>query len=715
MGATIQGKSRINTSLITLKLVTFFVISGLSALHILNSRQPEIWGLNFEEFRLINIIIPVITIIGPLIAGPLADKLAAKNPATFGRNIRLITAIFLALACIFYGCLLAIPAVHREEARRPRVSFSCDSSGAEIFQERCTEEIQQCHHWSREKIGSLILTNCSYTCQNPNKFENLYSPWMKGSPIPPTEVSAESDYHDADYDENVSQTSTESLRPRRQVNNEDEGRELTSAEHVPDKVFVEPPHLCTKRTEDDGRQVIDKCHVYTIDTVNLKVLATLRSATNNENNTHSEEWCNYPLDGYQCNVPELQAKWMAAVTNSSNCKATVECDVFDPYDSPGSVLADSQCIRTIGDIDTTFWGYFVLRGIGEIFLLAVLTLLNTAIIIAVRDTSEGRGEVCRQYVWGAIGYVIILAPINYAFGQSHDQDSITIAIIATVVALICFLIAAIILLFANKMPLSPPEWWWHTKTGMLVYPMSAIRRYGPEMLVLTIIATIFGMFWSSIHTYLRWAYIDYNSATCSALLFVILLFFNADKFIEYCGHSNILIGGFAIFIIRFTALAENIEWLTVTMEIIEPLAIGLIWITIILYMRHIMPRKFTATGQAIAVIAFFCLGKCFGALIGLVKDVKKPGYDNCMYHGLAIAACIIAIIYFIMYNIILAPRCAAKPQPAPQLNLSSQPPTNGAGSGRQNNNEGSGGTTNGNYTPLRVYHNERGKKNQFRY
>lgn len=63
------------------------------------------------------------------------------------------------------------------------------------------------------------------------------------------------------------------------------------------KVYVEPPHLCTQKIID-GKPVIDRCHVYTNDLDSVKVQASLRGATNQENETHSAEWCNYPLGKY---------------------------------------------------------------------------------------------------------------------------------------------------------------------------------------------------------------------------------------------------------------------------------------------------------------------------------------------------------------------------------------------------------------------------------
>ncbi|XP_011186826.1 uncharacterized protein Mfsd6a_1 [Zeugodacus cucurbitae] len=732
MGAT-RDKPRINKSLISLKVVVFFVISGITALHVLHATKPLLLGLNFNEYRRISIIAPFVSILGPLIAGPLADRLAAKNATNFGRILRFLTAIFLILAVIVYACLFAIPEVKREEARRPLVSFGCDLHGAVIFQERCSQDAT-CHSW-KEKVGNVNLTRCTYTCQDPTKYENLYTPWFDGipTPLPSTEQSSEFDYED----ESVA-TSTESLRERRAIGGSAEyGGELLSAEvqlqqHqrveravndvTPQKVYVEPPHLCLTEKTDSGETVVKNCHVYTHDTNNIVVNSVLRAADNSrDNDTHSAEWCKYPLDGFQCNIPLKQIKHMNDIKNGTACKPMIECQVIDPYDSKGSVLADSECIKITGDLDATLGGYTAIRLLGDIFVMAALTLLNTAIVIAVRETSEGRGEVCRQYVWGAIGYVLLFSPIDlFAFASDSQHDA---ALVALILVIVCLLIGALVLLFASQMPLSPPEWWWHTKTGMLVYPMSAIRRYSPEIFVLTLVAILFGTFWSSIHSFLKWTFSDTYAVTYSGLILVLVLFFNVDKFIEYCGHSNIFIAGFAVFVIRFTALSgEGTEWLTVVMEAIEPVVIGVVWITIILYMRHAMPRKLTATGQAVAVLAFFGIGKGLGAVIGLARDDKVPTADaQAIHQWLAIAACIIALVYFIIYNLILAPRCTAKSQHIEELisgsasqNFSNG--TNGAGStGQGSTSAGAALNGNSNYSPLRVYHNERGKLGQFRF
>ncbi|XP_043646804.1 uncharacterized protein LOC122615770 [Drosophila teissieri] len=741
MGFIADHTPRVNRTLVSLKFVVYFVITGLTALHILHANKPLVLGLSFSEYRTITILAPFVSILGPLIVGPLADRLAAKNPNTFGKTLRVLTAVCLLISAFIYAFLFAVPKVTRPGVvREPLVSFGCDETGGFLFQERCGSN-SSCSRWE-QKEGKINLAGCTYSCQNPKLYEPLYVAWLAEvpTPAPSTEQSSEFDYEDEG-----STAVTESLRTRRDLESSDPAdsagveaisgevphhRSIRQVKQPPTKVYVQPPHVCLTQRNQNGEDVVKHCHAYTEDTTSVVMDALMGSAISQEEHYDDYEgWCQYPLEGFQCHIPEEQVNYMKHfkhyMQNDSSCKPMIECQVVNPYHEM-SVLSDSECKNSTDPTLDTIAIYTTIRLIGDIFPMAALTLLNTAIVIAVRETSEGRGEVCRQYVWGAIGYVFFIAPLDKIFFQQEPNHNAVQG--ALIVFIVYFVIGAVVLLCASQMPLSPPEWWWHTKTGMLVVPMSAIRRYTPEILVLTLVSILFGTFWSSIHSYLPWTFSDVHAVSYSGVILVLALFFNVDKFIEYCGHSNIFIGGLAIFVIRFTALSDaETKWLTIVMETIEPFVIGLIWITIILYMRHAMPRKLTATGQAIAVLSFFGLGKGFGALIGLARDEWDPRLEfwSCTYQWLAIVACVVALVYFGIYNLILAPRCTAKPQHSEELisgsasqNFGNTGTGNGAGNGTGNGN-GAGaslsGNGNGSYSPLRVYHNERGKKGQFRY
>lgn len=650
-------------------------------------------GLNYDEAKIISIVAPLIAILGPLIFAPLADRLAGTNGPAFGKRLRFMASFCMIFSAILYAILFfAIPKIEREESSRSQVSFACDLDGAIIFQQRCSEE-RTCYQWKREKAGHLMLTNCSYTCQKPIEFENLNHPYTRGITIAP---STESSIEDDDYDLLDEESD---LAPAN----------LEEPKVPQDNTPIPVPHICETR----GGPRNEICHAYTKATESLKFDTVLRSAVNEENETHSAEWCRYPLDGFSCNIPEKQVAWMMLVKNTTHCNAKIECEVQNPYDDEDSVLAESVCMRINGDPELTFWGYLLLRSFADAFPLAAVVLLNAATIIATRETSTGRGDFGRQIVWGAIGWGL------FYFVFSWIIETYAIYIILVV-------LAAIVLLFSSGMPLSPPEMWWHTKCGMVAIPMSAIRRYVPEAAALCLVTLILGTFWSVLDNYegVLVKSFDIHEVTaqfCGTAWFVVVAvlallviptLWYAEHIIDYCGHSNILIAAITSFIFRFSLLASlDAEYWRVVIDFLYPVSLGLTWLTIVFYMRHIIPRRIITTGQALPVIFHFCLGRFFGALIGTWIKL------DCLittFQALAITACTVAVIYFLLYHLILAPRCAARMTTIPSTSALhiTAPEANGQTHSPQQQPLQ---PSNGSYQPLRIYHNYRGRKGHFRY
>lgn len=96
---------------------------------------------------------------------------------------------------------------------------------------------------------------------------------------------------------------------------------------------------------------------------------------------------------------------------------------------------------------------------------------------------------------------------------------------------------------------------------------------------------------------------------------IILLWF-AERIVDYCGHANILIAAFATHIIRFLALYTiDSPWYALATHSLESITIVLVFVTLVLYMRHLFPRRLIATGQAVAVIATLCIGNAVGIIL----------------------------------------------------------------------------------------------------
>ncbi|KZC13378.1 Major facilitator superfamily domain-containing protein 6 [Dufourea novaeangliae] len=641
----------INANLLSLKLLLFLFFGVKS--------YSQEWAAS--KIRMISMISPAIAIVGPLIASPIADKLAGhqgRNKSSTGRYLRVMIAIACILSAIFYAFLLIIPSVDHVElpkGRRPGLKFNCDQTGAVVLQERCKDRVS-CHRWFDDtRAGPLLLEDCNYACYPVGSKR-----WRTDNDGFTASGTIDSDIGVLDGSGDTTVIPLESEMYTQEQEESKKNRRFAMADS-------EPPHLCYK----EGDSVV--CHVYTEYTGNLALNATLGQALNNESD---REWCAYPLAEYfACRIPpELKAR-MAEVYQS----CSIECNLVDPYTLPDSVFIESQCQRTEDWSHLVFWTYLTIRSVADIFPTTAVTLIDAAVVIATRETSCGRGDVGRQLAFGSLGFAIFGPVTGYLCTLLENLNSFYYLPIALHVAMM--LLTALVAICANGMPLSPPEWWWHTRSGMLALPMSAIKRYGSETAALVIILIVMGTFWSAMDSYLplHLQKLGGNELPIGVAMTVgaipaFLFLWKSEHLVDYCGHSNLLITAFTVYIIRFTGLSlVSGPWWSLISEALEVFTLGIMWVTAILYLRHLVPRHLTVTAQALPVIAHFCIGRCTGAVIGAYINVDDSDIVDSLrfvYRCMAIAAAAVAALYFVLYHGLLKPRCHAHTIQGPR-----QPPT----------------------------------------
>ncbi|XP_047989275.1 uncharacterized protein LOC125228664 [Leguminivora glycinivorella] len=665
-----------NKNLNTLKCVLFCFLAGVGCIFpFLPLHMTEAGaGLSRGEARLISAVAPCVALLGPAILGHLIDKLSigrgstsGGGPSGSGRLLRVVTAICLILGAIFYTLLLAVPYTNRGNAPRPIVWFSCDENGAYVTQDKCSEGTTEVplrflqRALKRNSRGVLALGLCEYGCGDANMT------WVRTVyPTTPAPLNIPNMWNKY-FNFTVS-----AWRFRR--------RRLRHPRA--------PPAPCI-----DGQ-----CHVYMHYKSRMLVPMAIQPYDQLYDD-NSTKYCSYRVGGASCSVPP------GRVPDSEDCIPTVRCQVLDPYDEKDSVMGHAECKVYTGDPTATFWSYFVIRILSDIWPTAALALLGTACVIATRETSIGRGDVGRQLAVGTIG-LAIFPPIAGVASDAMPENPFLVPFLMHAVFM---LIGAAILLLDSHMPLSTPEWWWHTSTGMLALPMNAVRRYGAETAAIFAVVTLLGVLWSGIDSYLPWTVKDLNgtetemglTVTIGALPAIPALWW-AEALVDYVGHSNIFITAFTFYCLRYTGLAYSTDytWIAV-IEALEVFTMSLVWVTAVLYFRHLVPRKYTATGQALPVIAHFCIGRCIGAIVGGLVTMSAPLESaRSLYRALGVAALLAAAVYLALYHLLLAPRCAA-PQAPPPTHLLQGLNTNGG--------------SNGTYSPTRVYHEERSRKGHFRY
>lgn len=111
-------------------------------------------GLHTDELYVVSVVAPCIALLGPLVAGPIADRLGAPaqgSAARYGRYLRTMLVLSALFGAILYTALLYVPPVSRRHERNPPVSFFCSPEGAVVMQDQCHEI--PCYDWPDDNVS----------------------------------------------------------------------------------------------------------------------------------------------------------------------------------------------------------------------------------------------------------------------------------------------------------------------------------------------------------------------------------------------------------------------------------------------------------------------------------------------------------------------------------------------------------------------------------
>lgn len=184
------------------------------------------------------------------------------------------------------------------------------------------------------------------------------------------------------------------------------------------------PHLCYKNDNGDSL-----CEVYTKYSHPIKLHVDLHTETGGDE--MSDRMCKYSIGSdFSCRITAAVERNLTR-GNTSSCHPVVKCNIYEPY-NVSSMLKVTEC----GYNNISFWLYLFIRSFADMFPAAAVALLNTAVVIATRETSTGRGDVGKQLAAGALGFAIF-APACGAIDKP---------IVALIIFSVMLVIGAIILL-----------------------------------------------------------------------------------------------------------------------------------------------------------------------------------------------------------------------------------------------------------------------------
>lgn len=112
-----------------------------------------------------------------------------------------------------------------------------------------------------------------------------------------------------------------------------------------------------------------------------------------------------------------------------------------------------------------------------------------------------------------------------------------------------------------------------------------------------------------------------------------------------------LIAAFALFIVRFSGLAlMDSPWYALLTHSLESITLVLVLVTLVLYMRHLVPRRLIASGQAVPVIATLCIGNAIGKLIAPIYTVGHKYVFFLFFKQNAVKILCVTLIVFFYCN-----------------------------------------------------------------
>lgn len=153
----------------------------------------EFLGFTRQDIRFITAIASFGSIICPIVVGLILDRVSVKNPASYGRWLRIGLFICFIAAGVFFSLLLVLEPA-KLYGNDPTLTFSwfvffpfiyifpsikqfksfihySNENGGHLFVKRQSEET--CANL-KDQSGHLELVDCSYTCEVPDfsEFQN---------------------------------------------------------------------------------------------------------------------------------------------------------------------------------------------------------------------------------------------------------------------------------------------------------------------------------------------------------------------------------------------------------------------------------------------------------------------------------------------------------------------------------------------------------------
>ncbi|XP_018022681.2 major facilitator superfamily domain-containing protein 6 [Hyalella azteca] len=581
----------VNRKLIVPKLLLMTFYGALGCLLPFLTLHMKHLGLTHDEITWINSVLPLTSIWGPPLAGFLADR--------SGRH-KAITILAMLLAALFHMLLLFVPPCDRVAPHPPPLQFWCNNERSHLSLVPCDAPFfgNPCDKYSGHlrMLANFRLDNCRYHCSNATTAFLFDNP-----------------------EDDMTMDSEDSLQ----------GLQLPTIEQ---SLPASLPMVCF--VDASGRQ---ECRTMATSEHSL----TFRRPLVLEDVTRVAD-----ARIQTCQFEQGESTYEGSAFHNVVCPTDSQCSVVcdAAEQSNGTMfLQTGVCESVEGNPQVTFWVYFVVRALADLFPTVLISLLDAMVLTMV---TQYNGDFGRQKMFGLVS-VGITAPLvgilmDGRFGSYGNLKYGPVFYVFTAL----MLVSAVITLF---LPFQV-----ELRTNSLLKSLSLLFRNG-ELVVLFLIMFVLGSFWSYLETFF---YIYLESLHAPKLLIGLTItigivpsipfLFKSERIVNYCGHHHLLMLAFVMYCIRFLGFAYmRNPWWSMPLEVLELFTLNMLQVAASTLAFVLAPKSLVATAQAFVFIAHFTFGRCVGAL---VSGVLIDAYGMIkVFLGASAVSGLLGAVYFISY------------------------------------------------------------------
>ncbi|GBN29187.1 hypothetical protein AVEN_232828-1 [Araneus ventricosus] len=341
---------------------------------------------------------------------------------------------------------------------------------------------------------------------------------------------------------------------------------------------------------------------------------------------------------------DLLTSMCPIAVNKAGGNCTIKCNFQQlPDDDNGTFPHINRCVRTVGNRVLTFWLYFFLRILFNIFASICLTLLDATALAMVE--AHG-GQYGRQRFWAILAQAVFSPVTGFLvdlLSEHKGYMDYSPAFHFYNVLAVCTAIAVWML----SVDVPPPA-------------QNVIKNFKkllqvPPVIALMIVVFWLGAMWGFVESFLFLYLLDLGSPTfllgltlTTGAIVGLPFLHESDWFVRKVGQVNLLLVALLFYFIRFFGYSYIYNpWWCIPFEAMEAFTYHLMWVAAATYGAELAPVGLLATIQGCVGGFHYGVGRGSGSFAG--GTMMSQFGARLAFRVMGLASGAMLIVYGVIY------------------------------------------------------------------